>query len=107
MYRVTTPTHTLTLPIDTATCDEIQVTYKQDKVVLVKHYENNIVPDGMTLDGEDVVIKLTQEETKKFKADRSALLQVRVRVGENVYASRTFKMPVGAVLNEEILTDES
>ena len=45
MYRVTTPTHTFTLPIETATCTEILVTYRQGKVIINKHYENGTLPD--------------------------------------------------------------
>ena len=107
MYRVTTPTHTFTLPIDTATCSEILVTYKQKKLKLDKHYENGTTPPGMTLDGNKVVIRLTQEETKRFNADEVAGVQVRVlTLAGDVFASQKFAVFIKDVLNEEILTDE-
>ena len=37
MYRVTTPTHTFTLPIQTSLCKEIQVTYAIDCAGTTSH----------------------------------------------------------------------
>ena len=107
MYRVTTPTHTFTLPIETSTCKEIQVTYRQRNRELVKHYQDSTLPSGMTLDGKNVIIRLTQEETKAFQA-KPADVQVRVlTTGEDAYASQVFKIWIDEVLNEEILSDEN
>ena len=107
MYRVTTPTHTYTLPMDTSTLAEIQVTYKQGDVSLVKHYQDGALPEGMTLDGPDVVIDLTQEETKAFAAPMPVRSQVRVLTASGKsYASQVFTVSVSEVLNEEVLHDE-
>lgn len=107
MYRVTTPTHTFTLPIETATCTEILVTYRQGKTIINKHYENGTLPAGMTLDGNNVVIRLTQEETKRFDGEEMAFVQVRVlTTAEDAFASQVFSVFINDVLNEEILTDE-
>lgn len=107
MYRVTTPIHTFTLPIDTATCKEIQVTYKQNKNELIKHYQGGVIPAGMTLNGKDVIIKLTQEESKAFTTGYGVNAQIRVLTTDNeVYASQIFTVVVEDVLNEEILADE-
>ena len=103
MYRVTTPTHTFTLPIDTSICKEILITYKQKGVELNKHYQNGVLPDGMTLDGKTVVIILTQEETKAF---RNGLVAVQVRAltnADKAFASQLFNVSNNDVLNEEIL----
>ena len=114
MYRVTTPTHTFTLPIETSTCKEIQITYQQyedpvlgiEEVELIKHYQNDVLPSGMTLDGKKVYIRLTQQETKSFAPDNPVATQVRVLTTEdNAYASQMFYVNVNDVLNEEILTD--
>lgn len=107
MYRVTTPTHTFTLPIETSSCKEIQITYRQRSTELVKHYQDSTLPSGMTLDGKNVIIRLTQEETKAFQA-KPAEVQVRVlTTGEDAYASQVFKIWIDEVLNEEILSDEN
>ena len=107
MYRVTTPTHTFTLPIETSTCKEIQVTYRQRNRELVKHYQDGVLPSGMTLDGKNVIIRLTKEETKLFDADDFVYAQLRVltNAGDS-FASREFPLFVEEVQSEEILTDE-
>lgn len=106
MYRVTTPTHIFTLPIQTSSCKEILVSYRSKDVQIDRHYENNTIPSGMTLNGKDVVVRLTQEETKMFKPNNPANVQVRVlTVGNDAYASQVFKVWVNNVLNEEILSD--
>lgn len=108
MYRATTPTHTFTLPIATNTCKEIQVTYKQGKVSLVKHYQDETLPEGMTLDGNDVIIVLTQDETLKFNSKEKVAVQVRVLTNDDLaFASQKFKLTVNDVLNEEVLADEN
>lgn len=104
MYRLTTPTHTFTLPEDTGDYAEILVTYKQKKTVLNKHYQNGTLPSGMSLDGNNVIIKLTQRETKAFSAGDQVSVQIRVLTPSgDAYASQSFKVRVFAVLNEEVL----
>lgn len=103
MYRVTTPTHTFKLPIDTGDCSAIVLTYKQGNVTLTKKYENGVVPSGMTLDEDQVIQILTQDETKKFKKG-FANVQIRVLTNSGKsYASQMFSTAVTDVLNEEIL----
>lgn len=105
MYRVTTPTDTFVLPIETATCNVILVTYKQGKVKIKKKYANGELPEGMTLDGKNVVIRLTQEETKTFDAEEFAFAQIRVltNAGDS-FSSRQFPLFIEEVQSEEILT---
>ena len=106
MYRVTTPTHTYTLPMETSTLSEIQVTYQQGGVSLIKHYQDGVTPAGMTIDGKVVQIRLTQEETKAFAAVTPVSSQVRVlTLSGDAYASQMFSISVGEVLNEEVLVD--
>lgn len=104
MYRVTTPTHVFSLPIDTSECAEIQVTYKQGSVILLKHYQDGTLPSGMTLDGNNVRVRLTQEETKQFDSKQAAVAQVRVLTTANdALASSKFSITIKDVLNEDIL----
>lgn len=105
MYRVTTPTHTFTLPLDTSTLKEIQVSYKQGNLKLIKHYQDGTLPPGMTLDDKKVIIRLTQEETKQFDADYAVVSQVRVLTNDDdAFASQYFQVDVENVLNEEVLS---
>lgn len=103
MYRVTTPTHTYTLPIETSSCKEILVSYKQSNVLLEKHYQDGILPSGMTLNGNDVIVNLTQAETKAFEKGKIDA-QVRVLTNANkAFASQIFTVTHKDVINEEIL----
>lgn len=104
MYRATTPTHTFTLPIATSTCSEIQVAYQQNDLTLVKHYQDGTLPSGMTLDGNSVIIILTQEETLAFSKGRASV-QVRVLTNTGtVMASQKFSISIFDVINEEVLS---
>lgn len=107
MYRATTPTHTFTLPIETSTCKEILVTYIQGQNKIEKHYQDGTLPEGMTLVNKDVMIRLTQEETKAFAPEERIEAQVRVLTNDDdAYASQIFKVWVNNVLNDEVLADE-
>lgn len=103
MYRVTTPTHTYTLPIETSSCKEILVSYRQNNVLLEKHYQDGTLPSGMTLNGKEVIVNLTQAETKAF--DKGKIdAQVRVLTTANkAFASQIFTVTHKDVINEEIL----
>ena len=104
MYRATTPTHTFTLPENASTYDVIQVAYRQKGVSLVKQYEDNTAPSGMELDGKNVIITLTQEETKAF---RSGVVEAQVRVLTSqggAFASQIFNISIRDVINEEVLS---
>ena len=104
MYRATTPPYTYTLPIETSTCKEILVTFKQGCTVINKHYQDGVLPPGMTLNGKHVYVELTQEETLKFNEGKSALTQIRVLTSaDKAYASKKFGIQIKDVLNEEIL----
>ena len=106
MHRVSTPPFTFELPIQTSICTQIQVTCKQRDIQFLKHYKDGIVPSGMTLDGKNVTIKLTQEDTKSLVPKVPMDTQVRVLTNSgDVYASQVFSVPVFDVLNEEILSD--
>lgn len=104
MDRATTPTHTFKLPVDTATCDIIRVVYKQGSTKLIKEKTPSDLPDGMTLNGYNVVIKLTQEETLMFDSKNMVRVQVRVKktTGE-VFDSQKWAIQVDDGLDEEIL----
>ena len=105
MYRVTTPTHTFTLPMNTQYLKEIQIMYKQGGLKITKHYQDGTLPSGMTLDGKKVIIKLTQEETKQFDARGNVAIQVRVLTDDDdAFASQIFTLGIDEVLNEDILS---
>ena len=104
MFRATTPIHTFSLPIETSDCKDIQVTYKQKKTVVLEKYMNDgVLPSGMEIDGKDVIITLTQDETKLFVA-KMATVQIRVLTNSGVAsASEIFNIQVKDVLHDNIL----
>lgn len=100
MIRATTPTHVFTFPQDPDEYDEILITYKQDAVVIEKHKTD------CTIDGQakTATVKLTQEETVRFCSGAPVKVQVRVAFeGGESFASSIFSVPVGDVLNDEVL----
>lgn len=103
MYRYTTPTHTFTMPADTSSYSVISVAYKQDGYVLKKKYvSGEDLPDGMALNGNAIIINLTQEETSKFHIG-SASVQVRALTpGGKATASVQFPIQVYGVIDEEV-----
>lgn len=104
MYRVTTPTHTFKLPIDTSEFAEIQITYKQGNTTLIKHYQDGTLPSGMSFFEDEVILLLTQEETKQF-APGPVNVQLRALTNSGrAFSSQIFRPMVNEVLNEEILS---
>lgn len=103
MYRVTTPEHVFKLPEDASVYDVIQITYKQGGTKLVKACDDGIIPSGVRIIDDTIIVTLTQQETRKF---RKGELTVQVRALKNngkAYASTRFPITVEEVNNEEIL----
>ena len=101
MYRASTPTHKLRLPWEESEISELWLTYSQnDKIVLEKKYSEG----AFTIDGTVWSVTLTQEETNLFKADY-ADSQLRILFSDGTsLPSRVFRLPVLAVLNDEVMT---
>lgn len=99
MYRLTTPTHRFTFPIDPQTCEIIRITYAQnDKILITKEK-----PD-LSINDNTVTVTLTQEETKIFSSRSTVQVQVRALTFEGkALASPTFTREVGEVLDDGIL----
>ena len=100
MYRATTPTHIFTLPFDTELVKEIRVTYEQEGVTILTKTVSEC-----ELDGADIKIRLTQEETLLFEPDKRVSIQLRVLTSDNqVMASDVTKVWAYSCLDEEILS---
>ena len=104
MFRSTTASFTFVLPIQTSTCTEILLTYKQCEKELDKHYENGTLPEGMTLNKNEVIQQLTQEETKLFDEGIVAA-QIRVLTNQGKsHSSQVFYIKWSDVLNDLVLS---
>ena len=83
MYRYTTGGICITMPerIDLTLVTVMRVAIRQGAVQVVKD-----LTDGITIDGQDVIVRLTQEDTAKFRPG-AALVQAHFRLStDGVYA---------------------
>lgn len=99
MRRLTTPEHKFTLQIDPSVISKVRIIYAQNNaIVLTKEGED------VSLDGNVAKVKLTQDETKKFTADKEVEIQVRVlTLGGDALASDIIKVDVKKVLDDEVM----
>ena len=92
----TTPTHTFTIPAYIADVSaKIRVVYRQgDKVILVK--------DNPNVNGNDVIVQLTQEETLRFSPKMRVEIQLRVltEAGEALTSDIILQKPYECLENE-------
>lgn len=98
MYRGTTPTIQFKLPFAASVCDEIWITISQFGNEVI-----NKTKADCSIDGNEVSVTLTQDETLKLKASNNGqtLVQMRVRTNnKKALASKAF-----AVSTEDILKD--
>ena len=96
MKRGTTPTHTFTVPFDTAGILEARVIYSQQgRPVLVK--------TDLTMEKNVITVRLTQEDTFRFSPDRVDI-QLRVKFPDGtVLASDIRTVPVERCLEEVVM----
>lgn len=99
MRRVTTPVHKFTFPIDPTTFEQIVVTYGQKNKKIFEIHKAD-----MTFDNYTASVKLSQEETKLLDARLPVQIQLRgLTYSGNAVASKIFEIPIGEVLNDDIL----
>ena len=99
MIRGTTPTHEFVLPFDTSMCAQIKIIYAQDdKVILEK------TASQCEMNGNNVSVKLSQEETFKFDCKKAVQIQVRVlTLGNEALTSSIKLVDVDKCLENEVL----
>ena len=99
MIQGTTPTHTFTLPFDVSMIDKVRIIYSQkDQPVVTKNTED------CQLEGENVVVVLTQEDTFAFDHNEPVEVQIRVlTTGGDAIASHIKKVDCAKCLENEVL----
>lgn len=99
MYRATTPTFTLNLPIDTSSISSFVVSFAQGGVVkLEKNKEDCACSENV------ISITLTEEESKLFSHKLTGQVQIRAKLSDDsVIASNVLDFNVHRVFNEEDL----
>ena len=102
IIRACSKTFSVTPAEDPTHYSEIIATIAQDGVNLV----NKTLSD-MEISGADIIVRLSQEETKQFKAGVRAWLQMRFYAGEyDAPGSPEWPVDVMPVLDDQILGGE-
>lgn len=102
MIQGTTPMHSFSFLEDPSQFSEIEITYSQYGIIVLKKYKSDL-----SFVGNNVAqYKLTQEETLKFSTLSPARIQVKVLTStDDVLASNIFDIPVREILNPNVLED--
>ena len=112
MIRATTPRHTFIFEnIDPSTFKELNIYYAQQGVEILKKTKNDCAFSEKETDSSInyfVIVRLTQEETKMFKARYPVKIQIRALTEDNdAIATEEYEIPVFNVINDEVLGDET
>ncbi len=94
MRRGTTPELTFTLSEDLS-FDSFYITFQQGGVTVFELTEADA-----TVEGQNIVVTLTQAQTLALNADKTVHIQIRGKSGSDAYASEIKQMSVGAILKE-------
>lgn len=99
MIRFTTPTHVFKTNIDLTQADVIFITYKQGGSTVVEKTK-----EDLTIEQDQLSVKLTQEDTGKFVQGNPVEIQIRVRFGDDTaIASNIMKTTVERVLKDGVI----
>jgi hypothetical protein len=99
MRKGTTPTHSFAIPIETETIQAVEVTYCQNKQIVIQKNINDCVMEGKTIQ-----TTLTQNDTMKFKDDVTVEIQIRVKDDNGtVFASDIMSVACQRCLSSEVL----
>lgn len=99
MIRGTTPTHIFTLPFEVSEIAALSVTYKQNGEVVFKKKMADC-----TLEGNNVTVELTQEETLQFAERNNVEIQLKAKnAAGKVIAHSVKTIPVERILDDEVI----
>jgi hypothetical protein len=95
----TTPTHTFTLPFEKEILSEVRITYIQNKKKIITKEI-----DDLEIDGNDISLTLTQEETFLFEEGRNVSIQLKIKTtDELVFNSDIIEMRINKSLDNEVI----
>lgn len=99
MKKGSTPTHIFALPISGEAIKNIEITYSQDRAVVLQKYK----PD-CTIDKNKVSLTLSQEDTFLFKDDVNVEIQIRVMdIDDHVYPSNIMRVSCDRCLSKAVM----
>lgn len=97
MIRGSTPTHTFNCNLDADLIHKVRVLYAQNNVLVLKKEDADCIKDGQT-----IIVKLTQEDTLKFKEGKVEIqLRVLTPTGESI-PSKIHTVNVSKLLEDEV-----
>ena len=95
----TTPTLTLALDTRVAGCTAAEFCLVCDNVRVLRS-----LPElSVSADGTEVSVRLTQSETLSLPDNRIARVQLRVMLGDTVFATDALAVPTKELLHREVL----
>lgn len=98
MFRGTTPTHTFSLSFDANQITKLNIAYAQNNnIVLEKTLED------CTVDGNNLIVRLNEEDTLAFKTKGNVQIQLRVGIGDERLASFIYEEPLFEILKDGVL----
>lgn len=99
IFRGTTPAFKFTVPFDTAQLEEVWITLAQDR----EHLQTKTLADCV-LDGKNIGIKLTQQETLALLGGIATRIQLRVRLKDgSALASEIFAIDTQSILKDGVI----
>ena len=99
MIRGTTPTLRFALPFKTETLEEAYITFMQDKEMIIEKTLKDCEKQEEALE-----MRLTQEDTLKFKEDRAVEIQIRARTwGGDAIASVIMRTQAKRILKDGVI----
>lgn len=95
----TTPTHTFTLPFEKELISDLRITYSQGRKKILTKYMRDV-----EMDGNDINVTLTQEDTFNFKERKPVFVQLKIKVVDGqVFNSDLIVMRVEPALDNEVI----
>ena len=112
MIRATTPRHTFIFEdINPQSFKELNIYYAQQGIEILKKTKDDCAFSTQETDYSVrylVIVRLTQEETKMFKARYPVKVQIRALTeDDDAIATEEYEIPVYNVINDEVLGDET
>lgn len=99
MTRGTTPTHIFSIPFDASEVKEAMIIYAQNDVEVFRKETDDCV-----LDGRDIKVTLTQEDTLLLSSKYNVQIQLRILTDDGKALASSVKIVgVDQCLNDEVL----
>lgn len=99
MMRGSTPTHTFNCKLDPELIHKVRVIYSQANAIVMKKEDAECIKDG-----QRIIVKLTQEDTLRFKEGKVDIqLRVLTPTGESI-PSKVYSVGVYKLLEDEVFT---